>query len=414
MIEAIQSNVFGNGNCNVRGSDDGEVLSDVVSGNDTGVEIEAPKADEDSDVLVTHEGGCNDNYLTPYSKKDRDDDGDGYDSCNGNSPDTPVSAATPVHAMPAKTGANTMSPEALVNAVDSGATRHLNPDCHNLVNVVPYKVEVNGFNKSVTCSTHRGDERVMVHTATGWAPMVKKKVLVVPGLRHKLFSMKRFISAGHSAVFAKEHSYLILSSGVRIPVNLDEKNGMFVMETRTPKKGEFDTMRPSAMNAQVRPEIGEITGSVRFDLGSPKSVEKDFLRPSPATPVAAQNGRVTNREETITEATVTPDTDDTAQLMSNVDLVRVSDTDYDKLIQAVMDAAEMPMQSPVQQEAKRIHYSSGHTNIRDLIKISPTLNGMESLWNLPQSFKLEPPCLICHMAKSRRRPLPKGPVQRAT
>ena len=56
---------------------------------------------------------------------------------------------------------------------------------------------------------------------------------------------------------------------------------------------------------------------------------------------------------------------------------------------------------------------SGHTNIRDLIKISREVNGMECLWHLPSNFKLDPPCLICHVAKSRARPLLKGPVERA-
>eukprot|EP00961_Rhodomonas_salina_P028177 380593-Rhodomonas_salina.1 len=57
------------------------------------------------------------------------------------------------------------------------------------------------------------------------------------------------------------------------------------------------------------------------------------------------------------------------------------------------------------------HVDSGHTNIKDLILVWKN-GGNEKLWNFPVSFEMEM-CYTCALAKSRAKPLPKGPVERA-
>jgi hypothetical protein len=90
----------------------------------------------------------------------------------------------------------------------------------------------------------------------------------------------------------------------------------------------------------------------------------------------------------------------------------VKDDDYDQLIERVFDKRSLPSISRMQQIAMEAHVDAGHTNIRDLISTARAGGGNEKLANFPLSFKLDL-CYTCALAKSRARPLPKGPVERA-
>ncbi len=106
--------------------------------------------------------------------------------------------------------------------VDTGATTHMNPTTHNMVNLRPYQQPVRGFESSVAYSTHIGDEHTMVRTKNNtWVPMLRKNVLVVLSMRYRLFSVRKHIRNGHSAHFEDGNSSLGIGKGINIPLEED-------------------------------------------------------------------------------------------------------------------------------------------------------------------------------------------------
>ena len=275
-------------------------------------------------------------------------------------------------------------------AVDTGCTAHLAPNTHNMKNLRPMTRKIVGFdNVNASASTHIGDEHSVVKLEDGsLTSMVRKNVLVVPGIRFRLFSVKSHINHGHSAIFGKDCSSLHLSNGTNIPIELNGETGMFAVTTISPNKASLQNEKITAMPAahgdeDVHPAVGV-----------------DFNRSD-----------VVETKDAVTKEQIAAESQ---PFRENTEPEHVPDETHDALIRGICSKELRPYINKAQTMAMKAHERSGHTNIRDLILIARDGGGFEELLHLPTSFELEPPCHTCALAKSRARPLPKGPVQRAS
>ncbi|KAK2577043.1 hypothetical protein KPH14_000894 [Odynerus spinipes] len=119
--------------------------------------------------------------------------------------------------------------------IDSGSTAHMTPHKEWMINVVPYKVEVNlaEENRSIH-SEARGDIKIMTVTKESKRYIVIKDVLFIPGLRTNLLSVSQLVNTGNRVDFDIKGVKIISKEGILLG-EAAENNGIYMLpaENRT-------------------------------------------------------------------------------------------------------------------------------------------------------------------------------------